>query len=83
MRFFCDMTTTPKLGTKDLLKAQRWVVERESNLQQLLYKLNSLTSIPSLPYTITPLNIPQWGEKKNSASTKSSKNYSGKKQFLR
>ena len=37
-RFFCDMTTTPKLGTKDLLKAQRWVVERESNLLPLLYK---------------------------------------------
>ena len=49
-RFFCDMTTTPKLGTKDLLKAQRWVVERESNLLPLLYKLNSLTPIPSLPY---------------------------------
>ena len=42
------MTTTPKLGTKDLLKAQRWVVERESNLLPLLYKLNSLTPIPSL-----------------------------------
>ena len=48
-RFFCDMTTTPKLGTKDLLKAQRWVVERESNLLPLLYKLNSLTPIPSHP----------------------------------
>ena len=48
-RFFCDMTTTPKLGAKDLLKAQRWVVERESNLLPLLYKLNSLTPIPSLP----------------------------------
>ena len=49
--FFCDMTTTPKLGTKDLLKAQRWVV---SNLLPLLYKPNSLT-----PYTITPL---YWGQ---------------------
>ena len=49
MRFFCYMTTTPKLGTKDLLKAQRWVGERESNLLPLLYKLNSLTPIPSLP----------------------------------
>ena len=48
--FFCDMTSTPKLGTKDLLKAQRWVVERESNLLPLLYKLNSLTPIPSLPF---------------------------------
>ena len=47
--FFCDMTTTPKLGTKDLLKAQRWVVERESKLLPLLYKLNSLTPIPSHP----------------------------------
>ena len=47
-RFFVTWPPLPKLGTKDLLKAQRWVFERESNLLPLLYKLNSLTPISSL-----------------------------------
>ena len=50
------MTTTPKLGTKDLLKAQRWAVERELNLLPLLYKLNSLTPIPSIPWHVWDSN---------------------------
>ena len=37
---------TTKIGMKDLLKAQQWWVERDSNLIPPQYRMNALTTAP-------------------------------------
>ena len=43
---FCVTDHTTKLGMKDLLKAQQWWVERDSNLLPPQYRANALSVTP-------------------------------------
>ena len=60
---FLNLTTTPKTGTKDLLKAQRWVVERESNLLPLQNQSMREATIPLKFYSTFSLPLKLFDKK--------------------